>query len=111
MWKAYRSTPVINMPRGALSTGGRSLVVGTLTGGATGVRLCFSTARAGRVRIVVHDLAGHVVKSLMDRETGAGVHTVTWDGGCAGGAAAPGCYEAAVFLDDCVLAGKFILTR
>jgi hypothetical protein len=32
----------------------------------------------GNVRVVIYNLAGQVVKTLVDQEKGAGVHTVVW---------------------------------
>lgn len=54
----------------------------------------FSTAREGRVRLLVHDISGHAVRVLVDGEiVGPGVHDVIWDGlDSAGAAVASGVY-------------------
>jgi hypothetical protein len=55
--------------------------------GATMVR--FSIPRAGRVRLVVHDVTGRRVRTLLDEERGAGAAAVVWDGAGRSGARLP----------------------
>ncbi|MBI2951416.1 T9SS type A sorting domain-containing protein, partial [bacterium] len=45
----------------------------------------FSLAEEGRVRLVVYNLLGQVVRDLVDEYRTAGSHTVTWDGKDAAG--------------------------
>jgi flagellar hook assembly protein FlgD len=42
--------------------------------------LRFALPTAGAVRIAVYDIRGRRVAELVDREFGAGDHTVVWDG-------------------------------
>jgi hypothetical protein len=56
-------------------------------------QLRFTLARAERVRLEVIDLAGRVVRVLVDERLGAGPHQVVWDGTDANGrAVASGVY-------------------
>lgn len=51
--------------------------------------------RPDHVRLTVHDLAGRLVRVLLDGELGAGVHAMRWDGCDDGGCrAAAGSYVA-----------------
>ncbi|MFN8180038.1 MAG: FlgD immunoglobulin-like domain containing protein [bacterium] len=53
----------------------------------------FGLAAPERARIVVVDVAGRMVRGLLDRSLPAGAHDVSWDGRDAGGrVAAPGIY-------------------
>jgi hypothetical protein len=53
----------------------------------------FELARAGRVRVRVHDLSGRLIRTLADEERPAGVQLVAWDGlDAAGQPAASGVY-------------------
>lgn len=45
----------------------------------------FELPTPGRVRVVVHDIAGRHVATLLDRDLPAGNHVVTWDGRTDGG--------------------------
>jgi flagellar hook assembly protein FlgD len=40
----------------------------------------FSTARGGRVTIMVYDVSGRVVRTLVDGTQKPGIHSVVWDG-------------------------------
>ena len=42
--------------------------------------LSFTTSREGRVRVMVYDMQGRLVKSLLDGFRGAGEQSLTWDG-------------------------------
>ena len=42
--------------------------------------LSFVVPTAGRVRIVIYDMLGRVVRQLVDREMADGERTITWDG-------------------------------
>jgi hypothetical protein len=61
---------------------------------ATGpLRIDFTVARAGPVRITVVDVAGRTVRRLRDGAAAAGVHALEWDGrGESGARAAAGVY-------------------
>ena len=49
----------------------------------------FALPEAARTRVLVYDLAGHRVRTLLDRRLDAAVHTVTWDGRDDAGRALP----------------------
>lgn len=56
-------------------------------------QLRWSQARAGRARIILHDLRGRAVASLVDGWREAGSHAIAWDGRDGGGrAVAAGTY-------------------
>jgi len=40
----------------------------------------FALPEASAVRVVVYDLMGRVIQTLVDTQLGAGTHTVRWDG-------------------------------
>lgn len=44
------------------------------------VTVPFSLAAAGRARLAVYDVAGRLVRELMNEQRGVGEHTVVWDG-------------------------------
>ncbi|MBD3162892.1 MAG: T9SS type A sorting domain-containing protein, partial [Candidatus Eisenbacteria bacterium] len=46
-------------------------------GGAT---ISFSLERAGKVRLVLYDVQGRAVRTLVDGERSAGAHSILWDG-------------------------------
>jgi len=43
-------------------------------------QIAFDLPRTGQTRLVVYDVAGHLVRSLVDDVLSAGNHTVNWDG-------------------------------
>ena len=49
----------------------------------------FALPEASAVRVVVYDLMGRLVQTLVDTGMGAGTHTVRWDGRMANGGLAP----------------------
>ncbi len=56
-------------------------------------RVAYHVAAPGRVTIRVHDLAGRLVRTLVDEDVGAGAHEAVWDGSNdAGARAASGVY-------------------
>ena len=66
---------------------------------AHGTSIRFAAPRAATVRLTIHDVAGRLVRTLLDGSVAAGDHLVTWDGWTAAGRpAAPGSYFAR--LDD-----------
>jgi hypothetical protein len=42
--------------------------------------ICFELARAGYARLSIYDIAGRLVRTLVDGSTQAGSHSVAWDG-------------------------------
>ncbi len=65
-----------------------------------GAALRFSLPRAGRARLVVLDVAGRAVRTLVDGSMSAGPHEADWDGRDGAGAlAAPGLYFARLDAD------------
>jgi hypothetical protein len=77
---------------GPLSVPGGPAVAGELRLGpglpnpfARDLRIGYTLARAGRVRLEVHDLAGRRLASLADGWRDAGAHEARWDGRDAGG--------------------------
>ncbi|MHB8080192.1 MAG: FlgD immunoglobulin-like domain containing protein [Candidatus Krumholzibacteriia bacterium] len=74
--------------------------------------VAFELARAGAVRLTVHDLRGRLVRTLRDGTLPAGRHTVRWDGRDAGGRdAASGTYLLRLEAADARLEGKMVLVR
>jgi hypothetical protein len=67
----------------------------------------FGLASAGRVRLAVFDLGGREVASLVDREMGAGEHSVMWDGH--GNGAKPAL--AGMYFYRLEVAGKVLTSR
>lgn len=80
------------------------------SGGSTTIR--FSIAEAGRVRLGVHDLAGRLVRRLVDEERLPGTQTAMWDG-CdeAGTSPGPGVYFVRLASADTVLTHKVVRFR
>lgn len=63
-------------------------------------RFAFTLPAASHVRLVIHDVAGRRVATLLDESRAAGTHAATWDGRDASGAsAAPGTYFARLRTD------------
>jgi hypothetical protein len=57
--------------------------------------ITFELAKPGRVKLVIYDVTGRKVRTLVDRDYQAGVHQVGWRGGSEGGATvASGVYYA-----------------
>ena len=74
--------------------------------------LRFSTAEAGAVRLVVYDVNGRWVCTLVDGDRAAGRHAVVWDGrDHAGRAMASGVYIARLATRHGVLARRLTLVR
>ncbi len=53
-------------------------------------RIDFSLARAEQVTVALYDVSGRLVRTLVDRRLGAGVHSTEWDGRDKGGNAVAG---------------------
>ncbi len=74
--------------------------------------ISFTTPREGRVRLVVHDLAGRRVRTLVDDALPAGVHAVIWRGDDDHGRrAASGVYLYRLETDGGVLSRKMVLMK
>lgn len=57
-----------------------------------GTEVSFALERAGVVRLTIYDAAGRLVRTLLNRPLGSGVHNAAWDGRSRDGLAAPGVY-------------------
>lgn len=72
----------------------------------------FELPSAGRARLGVYDLAGRLVKVLVDERRDAGDHEVSWDGRDQSGRAAPsGTYLARLIADGAAVAVRMTLVR
>jgi hypothetical protein len=66
----------------------------------------------GRVKIEIFDIAGRLVRELIDSRLPAGVHEVTWDGMSQKGSSVPsGMYFYRMTADDFVSAKKLIVSK
>ena len=75
-------------------------------------RLDFALPRAGHVRLVVYDLAGARVRTLVDGPAPAGPGSAAWDGRDENGnAARPGAYFARLEFEGRTLARTLVRTR
>ncbi len=90
-----------------------ALALGAPTGLAGGgVSLSFSMPAAGHAEVAVFDVAGRRIATLVDRETPAGTHEVTWNGTGAGGEpVASGVYFARATTDTDSASRKVLLFR
>ena len=55
----------------------------------THTRMHLMAPHGGRVHLAVYDVAGRVVRTLIDREVSAGVHPAVWDGRDGAGQSVP----------------------
>lgn len=46
---------------------------------STWTQLAYELSRAGRTRLLVHDVSGRLVRTLLDEECAAGRHVASWD--------------------------------
>ncbi|MBE0567099.1 MAG: VCBS repeat-containing protein [Krumholzibacteria bacterium] len=77
---------------------------------STSVRLY--VPREGDLRLVVHDVRGHLVRTVHDGPIGAGWHVMTWDGRDDGGRAqASGMYFMRAHADQAVSIHKMTLVK
>jgi hypothetical protein len=68
--------------------------------------------RDSRVRVLVFDMRGQVVRSLIDGEQTAGTHRVVWDGRDSAGQSVPsGLYSARIQLGDRTFTRKLTLAK
>ncbi|HDR06882.1 MAG TPA: T9SS type A sorting domain-containing protein, partial [Candidatus Coatesbacteria bacterium] len=74
---------------------------------ATSVNFAFSLADEGRVSLVLYDLAGRRVATLLDAELTAGRHTVAWDAS----GLAPGAYIVRLATDGHTLNQRLVISR
>ena len=76
------------------------------------VEMRYSIPSVGRVRLMVHDVEGRVIRTLMDRTGTAGTHSLMWD--CFndyGKRISPGIYFAQLWTPREVLTRKVVLVR
>lgn len=75
-------------------------------------RLSFSLPQAGRVQLTVHDIAGRLVRTLVEAELEAGPHAIVWNTRDDAGKQVPGgVYLVRLAAEFGVLARKLVLTR
>jgi hypothetical protein len=68
--------------------------------------------RDSRVRVLVFDMRGQLVRSVFDGEQTAGAHRVTWDGRDSAGQSAPsGLYSARIQMGDRTFTRKLTLAK
>lgn len=76
------------------------------------VRIDFAVARRGPVDIAIFDVTGRKVRTLMQGEADAGVHSVDWDGQAVGGRLAPaGVYRCVLRTAEGQRSRSMVLTR
>jgi hypothetical protein len=74
--------------------------------------LRFSLERPGHVRLTIHDVAGRLVRTLVDEPRGAGDHRVMWDGRDERGAtAASGIYFVKLVSGESADIGKITMLK
>jgi hypothetical protein len=77
-----------------------------------GTEIAFSVPRPAQVELVIYDVSGHRVRTLVDRRMKADDHTERWDGRTDDGeAAATGIYLYRLVADGEELSRKMILLR
>ena len=75
-------------------------------------RIRFTLPEADHVRVLVYDIQGRVVTTLLDGRKAAGNHTAIWNGlNSAGQAVASGTYFCRVVYRDQVVTKKMLLVR
>jgi hypothetical protein len=78
----------------------------------SGAEIRFGLARPARTRLLVVDVAGRAVRTLVDRDMGAGEHGLAWDGRDARGCeAAPGIYFVRLAAGDVEETRKLLRLR
>ena len=74
--------------------------------------IAFSTGQAGHVTLSVYNLAGQLVRTLVDEPLSPGVHEVAWDGrDMTGRAAGSGLYVCRLVSHEGVRAKRMMLVR
>jgi D-alanyl-D-alanine carboxypeptidase len=93
---------VVGVPRPERPVAGRPLVLGPASPNpfAERVQLAFDLARAGRVSVAFHDLAGRRIRGYPEESLGAGRWNFAWNGTAASGERLPGGVYFARFLLD-----------
>jgi len=71
----------------------------------------FAVARPGRVRIVIADVAGRAVATLVDGTYKPGPYTAAWDGTAARGPVAPGLYFVRLTTPDRASVRRLVIVR
>lgn len=113
MWKRYRNASVVRA-RGPFRAAERQrlIVSSFVTGGSRGVTIVFRVAHDGPVSIAVFDLSGQTINRLVDGRSGAGDHSVFWDGRGPGGlTVGHGCYEVVAVIDGCLQVKRIVFTN
>ncbi|MBN1424371.1 FG-GAP repeat protein [Candidatus Fermentibacteria bacterium] len=68
--------------------------------------------QSGHLYVVIHNMAGELVRKLADGEMGAGVQEISWDGrGDAGKSVAPGTYTCRAESDGRMQTAKVVVTK
>lgn len=111
--RAYLLTPVgstgVPRPGGAARLSFAGAQPNPVRGGA---RFAFELPAAGTASLVIHDLAGRVVRDLASGWYGAGASNVPWDGLATDGSRlAPGAYVARLVTARGSLAKRFVVVR
>jgi hypothetical protein len=76
------------------------------------VTLEAEVTRAGHVQVIVHDVSGREIASLLDRPVVAGRYPISWDGRADDGAmVSPGVYFARLDSPDGIVVKRLVLTR
>jgi flagellar hook assembly protein FlgD len=74
--------------------------------------MSFHLPATGRVEIIIFDISGRKVVTLLDAAQNAGQHTLTWNGKDANGhAVASGIYLAVVKFQTQMISRKILLVR
>lgn len=82
------------------------------TAGNPATTIAFHLPAAGRVEVIIFDLSGRQVVTLLEAVRSAGAHTVAWEGKDANGhALASGVYFAVVKFQTQMLSRKMLLVR
>ncbi len=79
---------------------------------STETTICYNVSSKGKISLEVYTLTGRLVRTLVDRNVGAGPHQVTWDGKDSSGRdVGSGVYYYRIDVEDDTQAGKMILLR
>lgn len=102
---------VLDVPPPAPATGAR-LSLASRNPARDGATLRCSLARAGRVRLAIHDVTGRLVRTLADGVLPAGAHSLAWDGRDeAGERVPPGLYLARLGTGEASAGVRVIVLR
>jgi len=101
--------PVTARPAGAIIESAITLVAPNPCAGGTQIQ--FAVARAGHVRMVVADVAGRIVTTLLDGNPKPGRYSVAWDGTAASRRAPPGLYFLRLTAPDRTSVARLAIIR